>query len=105
MKSHAQSTDTDCRGRRNHCSGYKSEPQELGYEVCSTVATGEEALLRAETERPDLALVDVVLQGGMDGIEAAQFIHSRFSLPVVYLTAYADDKMLERAKMAEPFGY
>ncbi len=79
--------------------------QELGYEVCSTVATGEEALLRAETERPDLALVDVVLQGGMDGIEAAQFIHSRFSLPVVYLTAYADDKMLERAKMAEPFGY
>ena len=79
--------------------------QELGYEVCATVATGEEAVRKAEAERPDLALVDVVLQGGMDGIEAAHFIHSRFRVPIVYLTAYADDKMLERAKMTEPFGY
>jgi PAS domain S-box-containing protein len=79
--------------------------QELGYEVCATVATGEDAVRKAETERPDLALVDVVLQGGMDGIEAAHFIHSRFRVPIVYLTAYADDKMLERAKMTEPFGY
>jgi PAS domain S-box-containing protein len=79
--------------------------QELGYEVCSAVATGEEAVRKAETERPNLALVDVVLQGGMDGIEAAHVIHSRFSIPIVYLTAYADERMLERAKITEPFGY
>ena len=66
--------------------------QELGYEVSATVATGEEAVRKAETERPDLALVDVVLQGSMDGIEAAHFIHSRFRVPIVYLTAYTDEK-------------
>ncbi len=79
--------------------------QELGYDVCSAVATGADAVRKAETERPDLALVDVVLQGGMDGIEAAHIIHSRFNIPIVYLTAYADEKMLERAKITEPFGY
>ncbi|MGO9566922.1 MAG: PAS domain S-box protein [Desulfomonilaceae bacterium] len=83
----------------------RSSLLEFGYNVCSTVATGEEAVRKAETERPDLALVDVVLQGDMDGIEAAHVIHSRFRVPIVYLTAYADEKMLERAKTTEPFGY
>jgi PAS domain S-box-containing protein len=78
---------------------------EMGYEVCSAVATGEEAVSRVEAERPDLALVDVVLQGDMDGIEAAHLIHSRFKIPIVYLTAYADEKTLDRAKITEPFGY
>ncbi len=79
--------------------------QELGYEVCSTVNTGEEAVRMAEAERPDLVLVDVVLKGPMDGIDAARLIHSRFKIPIIYLTAYADEKMLDRAKVTEPFGY
>ena len=59
----------------------------------------------AEAERPDLVLVDVVLKGPMDGIDAARLIHSRFKIPIIYLTAYADEKMLDRAKVTEPFGY
>ncbi len=79
--------------------------QDFGYEVLSVVTTGEESIRRAGEGRPDLVLMDVVLSGDMDGIEAATRIHHQFNIPIVYLTAYADDKMLERAKITEPFGY
>lgn len=79
--------------------------QDFGYEVCAIVTSGEDAVLKAGDLRPDLVLMDVVLQGPMDGIEAAQRINSQFKIPIIYLTAYADDKMLERAKITEPFGY
>lgn len=54
---------------------------------------------------PDLVLMDIVLEEEMTGIEATQQIHSRFDIPVIYLTAYADEKTLEKAKITEPFGY
>lgn len=79
--------------------------QNLGYKVSAVVSSGEKALKKVEEISPDIVLMDIVLQGEMDGIEAAEKIHSRFNIPVVYLTAYSDEKILERAKITEPFGY
>ncbi len=79
--------------------------QNLGYTISSVTSSGKEAIQKAEEDRPDLVLMDIVLQGEMDGIEAANQIRSRFNIPIVYLTAYADDKVLERAKITEPSGY
>ncbi len=59
----------------------------------------------ADKEKPDLVLMDIVLKGEMDGIEAASQIRSCYDIPSIYLTAYADDKVLERARITEPFGY
>lgn len=79
--------------------------EEMGYEVVGIAVTGEDAVEEAEKSRPDLVLMDVVLQGQMNGIEAANRIHKMLGIPVIYLTAYSDDKILERAKITEPFGY
>lgn len=77
----------------------------LGYEVIDVVSTGEEAIQLAEATAPDLVLLDIVLKGEVDGIVAAERIWERFSIPVIYLTAYADETTLQRAKVTEPFGY
>ena len=77
----------------------------LGYAVTGMASSGEEAIRKAEELHPDLVLMDIVLGGDMDGIEAAKRIRARFKIPVVYLTAYADEKRLERAKVTQPFGY
>ena len=77
----------------------------LGYSVPAVVSSGEEAILRAEETHPDLVLMDIVLRGQTDGVQAAQELQSRLGIPVVYLTAYFDDATLERAKATEPFGY
>jgi CheY-like chemotaxis protein len=79
--------------------------QDLGYSVSSLASTGEEAIQKAEEDKPDLVVTDIVLEGEMDGIEVAKQIYSRFDIPFIYLTAYADDKILERIKITEPFGY
>ena len=77
----------------------------LGYTVSAVVSSGEEAMQNAEEENPDLILMDIVLKGGMDGIEVAEKIHSELHIPVVYVSAYADEKKLQRAKVTEPYGY
>lgn len=79
--------------------------QDMGYSVLGIVSSGEEAIEKLEMEKTDLVLMDIMLMGEMDGIETANEIRSRFNIPVVYLTAYADKKILERAKISEPFGY
>lgn len=79
--------------------------QNLGYDVTSIASSGEIAIKKVEENTPDLVLMDIMLQGKMDGIEAASQIKSRFDIPVVYLTAYSDEKIMERAKITEPFGY
>ncbi|MGD8535063.1 MAG: response regulator [Candidatus Aminicenantes bacterium] len=79
--------------------------QKLGYSVPTTVRSGEEAIEKVKILRPDLVLMDIVLEGEMDGIEAASTIRSLYNIPVVFLTAYADPKTLERAKITEPYGY
>ena len=83
----------------------KMSLQRLGYVVPGMTSSGEEAVKKAEEIHPDLVLMDIVLEGKMDGVEAASLIRYRFDIPVVYLTAYSDKKTLERAKVTEPFGY
>ncbi len=77
----------------------------LGYEISAVVASAEEAVQVAARLRPHLVLMDIQLQGERDGIEAAELIRSRIDIPVVYLTAFADDDTLARAKVTEPYGY
>lgn len=79
--------------------------QNLGYSVPSVVSSGEMAIKKVKENNPDIVLMDIILQGEMDGIEAAKQIHLNYDIPVVYLTAYSDEKILERAKITEPFGY
>ena len=83
----------------------KKRLQKLGYSVPSIARTGEEAIQKTKVLHPDLVLMDIVLEGEMDGIEAAAHIKSLCEIPIVYLTAYADRKTLERAKITEPYGY
>jgi len=77
----------------------------LGYGVTALVTTGEEAEQVATETRPDLVLMDIMLKGQMDGIEAAERITSNLNIPVVFLTAHADETTLQRAKITAPFGY
>jgi len=86
--------------------GIQSSLERLGYEVVGRAGTGAEALALAEQARPDLVLMDVMLDGsGMDGIDTASELHERFNLPVVYLSAVTDEQTLDRAKRTDPFGY
>ena len=68
--------------------------EKLGFGVCGIVPSGEESLKKVEAEPPDLVLMDIKLEGRMDGIEAADQIRSRFNIPVVYVTGYADEDVL-----------
>ncbi|MFN2454113.1 MAG: response regulator [Pyrinomonadaceae bacterium] len=77
----------------------------LGYDVPCVVSSGEEAVAKVAEIEPDLVLMDIMLKGALSGINAAQLIRDRFGIPVIYLTAYADNSTLERAKVTEPFGY
>ena len=83
----------------------KSSLEDMGYSVTSTEFTGEEALIKAKKDRPDMVLMDIVLDGKMDGIEAAGKMRSDLNIPVVYLTAHSDEKIVKRIKTTEPFGY
>lgn len=78
---------------------------DLGYDVPVLAASGEEAIVQAETSQPDLVLMDIHLRDQIDGIEAAQAIVTRLNIPVVYLTAYADSDTLRRACETSPYGY
>ncbi|MBA4418956.1 MAG: hypothetical protein C0392_13775 [Syntrophus sp. (in: bacteria)] len=77
----------------------------LQYVVTGVASSGEEALEKVEKVKPDLILMDIKIKGAMDGIETAICIKKRFDIPVIYLTAYADNDTLERAKITEPSGY
>lgn len=79
--------------------------QALGFGVAGIAASGDEALALTQQARPDIVLMDIRLHGGMDGIAAADQIRKRFHLPVIYLTAHADDSTVQRARATEPFGY
>lgn len=78
--------------------------EQLGYRVVGMAETGSQAIALADAQAPDLALVDIVLPGDMDGIEVAEHF-KQMQIPVVFLTAYANEAMLERAKVTEPYGY
>lgn len=77
----------------------------MGYVVIGTVASGIEALEKVQQESPDLVLMDVVIKGDLDGIAIAEIINQKYNIPVVFLTAYADQQTFNRAKTSKPFGY
>jgi signal transduction histidine kinase len=77
----------------------------LGYETVGHAISAEDCLARLPVDLPDLVLMDIQLAGAMDGISAARIIRTQFSIPVVFLTAYAADDVLARAKLSEPYGY
>ena len=76
-----------------------------GHRVSAQVGTGEAAVAKAAELRPDLVLMDVALGGEIDGVEAAARIRDQGDTPVIYVTAYADDAMLDRVKRTEPAGF
>ena len=76
-----------------------------GYHVAAKVSSGEDAVLRAADLHPDLILMDINLNGLMDGITAARFIFSLFHFPVIFLTGFCDEHLIDRAKDAQPYGY
>ncbi len=77
----------------------------MNFSVVSISDTGEQAIKEAEKVVPDLILMDIRLKGKIDGIETSQKIRSHNNIPVIFLTAYADEQTLKRAKFTEPFGY
>ena len=79
--------------------------KKLGYLVPTIISSGEKAIEEIEENRPELVLMDIMLKGQMTGIEAANVIRDRFQIPVIFLTAYADDNTISQAKIAEPYGY
>ena len=79
--------------------------RDLGYLVPAIAHTGNDAVRLAEELVPDLILMDIRLIGKMDGIEAAAIIREQRDIPVIYLTAFADQKTVERAKITAPMGY
>ncbi|MEZ4937743.1 MAG: response regulator [Crocinitomicaceae bacterium] len=79
--------------------------KKLGYSVVGAAATGEKALDLAREHNPDIVIMDIMLKGDMNGIETAQIIKSELKIPVIFLTAYADESTLTKAKVTEPYGY
>ncbi len=79
--------------------------EKLGHTVVASVTSGEAALRSVEEKQPDLVLMDIDLAGEMDGIQAAEIIRSRWHVPVVFITAFADEERLKRAKLTLPSGY
>jgi len=77
----------------------------MGHSICGTAASGEEAVSVATAKRPDLILMDVQLRGEVDGVQTAKQIRDLIEIPIIYLTAFADDRTVERAKLTQPFGY
>lgn len=83
----------------------KDRLESFGYEVSGVLCSGEIAVEKIETLRPDLVLMDIMLIGEMDGIMTAEEIRKRLNIPVVYLTAYSEEKIIQKAKITEPYGY
>jgi len=85
--------------------GIKRMLKNLGYTLAGVASSGEDAVNKAESTFPDLVLMDIMLKGNKNGIEAAQEIKARFGIPVVYLTACSESKIVERAWKTGPLGY
>jgi PAS domain S-box-containing protein/putative nucleotidyltransferase with HDIG domain len=76
-----------------------------GYEVCGIASTGEQCLELVARHQPDIILMDVIIRGSMDGITVAEKIRASYRIPIIYVTAFADELTLRRAKITEAFGY
>ncbi len=83
----------------------KETLEKKGYNVSGIVSTGEKAINKAEENHPDIVLMDIKLKGKMSGIDAAGVIKEKLDIPIIFLTAYADDSTVEKVKITEPYGY
>lgn len=83
----------------------KNRITELGYNVAGIVSTGEDAILEAARLLPDIILMDIMLKGQFDGIQASEVIYQKHHIPVIFITAFSDEKTFSRAVTTEPFGY
>ena len=79
--------------------------EKAGYSVPAIVSSGDKVVEMVSKVRPDLILMDIMIEGSIDGVDAARQVQKRFEIPVVYLTAYGDDNTLQRARITEPYGY
>jgi DNA-binding response OmpR family regulator len=79
--------------------------ERLGYEVIASVASADAAIEAAATRRPDLVLLDIHIKGSRDGVDTAQELRNQFDVPVIFLTAFADEGTIGRARNTEPHGY
>lgn len=77
----------------------------IGYEVVGSSATGEKAIEDIQNSSPDIVLMDIMLKGEINGIETAEIVRNNFSIPIIFLTAYADEDTLQKVKITEPHGY
>jgi len=77
----------------------------LGYTVCGRAVSGVEAMELVVNTKPDLVLMDINIQGDIDGIDTAKMIKKGFKIPVVYVTSHSDGPTLERAKETRPNGF
>ncbi len=77
----------------------------MGYDVVGTASSGEESILMARDLKPSLILMDIVMPGRLDGIDAAEIISKELDIPIIFLTAFADKGRLERAKLTYPSGF
>ena len=85
--------------------GIKKMLKNLGYLITGVAVSGEDAINKAESTFPDLVLMDIMLKGELDGVEASKIIIKKFGIPVVYLTACSDNKMIEKAWNTGISGY
>lgn len=83
----------------------KKNLESFGYEISAMVSSGEAAIEKVATQNPDLVLMDILLSGALDGIRTAEIIKKRFTTPVIYLTAFSEEKIFQEAKVTEPYGY
>ncbi|OHD64137.1 MAG: hypothetical protein A2176_00660 [Spirochaetes bacterium RBG_13_51_14] len=79
--------------------------EKVGYRVSATIASGEEAVLKAKEIKPDLIIMDIFLSDDMDGIEASDLIIKQNDIPVIFLTANADSSTIKRADRIKHYGY
>jgi PAS domain S-box-containing protein len=83
----------------------KAQLEGMGYDVVGTASSGETALQEADLRKPDLVLMDVKINGSIDGVETARILKTRMDVPILYCTAYSDQELLKRAKITKPFSY
>ena len=76
-----------------------------GYSICGLVSTGEEAILKAKTENPDVIFMDIHLAGEIDGIDAAKIIIKNTKIPILFMTAFSENELKARTKDVQPIGY
>ncbi len=83
----------------------KKTLESLGYQVSAVVNNGEDVIKQVDKNLPDLILMDIMLKGLTDGIDAAGIITKNYNIPIVFLTALSDEKTIDRAAFTKPYGY